>query len=300
MGQFSYCCAVCDQEILHGTMPGYQKFTEATILFSNGDKVSGEYDGYGSVGWTSFQDLGSGQAPDHRIMHTVCYKGQPFGTLTKGARHAQNQGWWPGERAALALYGEPNMAEIKRDTHYVCLSCHRAWKAKWSGGACPFGCSQPTCAEHGVVDYVSGMEALSKAQDAQMVETRALRQRLMEERGISADEAHNLLYKSPDDKLRREIEDKHNCEACAVARQDIVVPFEMLVPSGNPNALGVCFNDGLIPRMDQSPRKCYAYGQKQIINTKRAECYLCHSSKLTVIKVADSPLAHLAVAFDNK
>ena len=299
MGQFSYCCAVCDQEILHGRMPGYQDYTDAAILYADGDIEFGEYDGYGNVGDINVADLGFGQSADQKIMHAVCYTGQTFESLTKGNRHAENQGWWPGERQALAAYGPPDMKDIEHDTRYACLGCHRVWKAKWTGGVCAFGCKQPTCEAHGAVDVPSTKAAKRIAQDAMYAELRALKESMAEEREVSVDRAHTLLYTAPDDLLRRAIEDKHECEACEAADDDLVIPFEERLGVA-PNALGICRNEDHKPRDDQSPRKCFAYGQKQVINSAHAECYLCESSEMEIIKVAADPLSHLAVSLDGK
>lgn len=139
MGQFSYCCAICDQEILHGHMPGYSKFTRAILFWPNGDRVSGEYDGYGRLGGIDLVDQGG----DWKIVHQCCNRGQPYAEMTKGGDHAADQGWWPGERLAIVRYGQPDMSDIKKVQRYVCIECNATWKARWSGGICPNGCVRP-------------------------------------------------------------------------------------------------------------------------------------------------------------
>lgn len=139
MGQFSYVCAVCDQEILHGSMPGYQKFTLAYVFFPNGDRTSGEYDGYGRLGHANLVE----QMGEFKVVHQCCYTNQPYDTMTTGKGHARDQGWWPGERIAIERYGEPNMKELTKEATYVCYECKRTWKDTWSGGLCPFGCVRP-------------------------------------------------------------------------------------------------------------------------------------------------------------
>lgn len=145
MGQFSWCCAVCDQEVMHGKHPGYQWTTDAVILWPNGDRRSGRYeDGYG---WIAGIDLVE-QHGGWRLAHQRCYETvmhKPTAELFESfgpERHAQDQGWWPGERLAVERYGEPDMSELTKEKTYVCYECRRTWKAKWSGGACPFGCKR--------------------------------------------------------------------------------------------------------------------------------------------------------------
>ena len=140
MGCFSYGCAVCDQEILGGEDPGYSKFNKAIVLWPNGDRISGEYDGFGRIG--GIENLAE-QHGGWKIVHQSCYQGQAFDTLSDGNNHADHQGCWPGERMAVEFYGEPNLSELKREKTYVCNMCLRTWKAKWSGGKCMFGCVRP-------------------------------------------------------------------------------------------------------------------------------------------------------------
>jgi hypothetical protein len=147
MGQFSYCCAACDQEILHGHMPGYNKFTHAVVLWPNGDRISGEYDGYGRIG--SIEGL-QDQHGGWRIVHQSCLSKLDLRLSAsamfagfKPEAHASDQGWWPGERLAIERYGEPDMSELTKEQTYVCTACRRTWKANWSGGVCPFGCERP-------------------------------------------------------------------------------------------------------------------------------------------------------------
>jgi hypothetical protein len=142
MGQFSYCCAVCDQEILHGNVQGYSKYKRAVALFPNGDRASGEYDGYGRIGFADINEAMYGEGAP-KIVHECCLNGQSFEDLTKGDRHASDQGWWPGERQMVLRYGPPNMEEIEKEETYFCRLCLRTWKAKWSGGVCPWGCERP-------------------------------------------------------------------------------------------------------------------------------------------------------------
>jgi hypothetical protein len=147
MGQFSWCCAVCDQEVMHGRHPGYQWTTDAVILWPNGDRRSGRYeDGYGVIAGVNLVD----QLGGWRLVHQRCYEkvdlrlsAQALFASFKPEQHAADQGWWPGERLAVDRYGEPNLVELTKEQTYVCYECKRTWKAKWSGGACPFGCVRP-------------------------------------------------------------------------------------------------------------------------------------------------------------
>jgi hypothetical protein len=140
MGNFSYSCGVCSQEVLHGHIPGYSKFKQAIVMWSNGDRMSGEYDGYGRIG--GGPDLVD-QMGDWKVVHQCCYNNQPYEEMKHGPHNAPNQGFWPGERMAVVLYGEPDLSEFKSESPYACKVCLKTWKAKWSGGVCPFGCVRP-------------------------------------------------------------------------------------------------------------------------------------------------------------
>ena len=144
MGQFSWCCAVCDQEVMHGPQPGYQKFTDAAIVWPNGDRRSGRYeDGYGEIGGI---ELGE-EDGRWRLVHQSCFDPSlaPSALFAgfKPERHATDQGWRPSERVLVERYGEPDLSEFKEEQSYVCYECKTTFKAKWSGGVCPFGCVRP-------------------------------------------------------------------------------------------------------------------------------------------------------------
>lgn len=146
MGQFSWCCAQCDQEVMHGRQPGYQWTTDAVILWPNGDRRSGRYeDGYGRIAGVDLVEQHGGW----RLVHQRCFdKVKHLDTAEvfagfKPDRHASDQGWWPGEREAINRYGEPDHSELTKPKTYVCYECNRTWEATWSGGKCPFGCVRP-------------------------------------------------------------------------------------------------------------------------------------------------------------
>lgn len=151
MGQFSWCCGLCDQEVMHGHKPGYEWTKAAAILWPNGDIRRGIYeDGYGDIAGVNLVD----QLGGWRLVHQRCLTKQG-GTAEeaykslKPERHASDQGWWPGEREALRRYGPPEFSELSKDNTYFCRGCNRTWEARWSGGVCPFGCERP----EGVKDY---------------------------------------------------------------------------------------------------------------------------------------------------
>jgi hypothetical protein len=142
MGQFSWTCALCDQEVMHGKQEGYQWTTDAVILWPNGDRRTGRYeDGYGVIAGVDLVEQHGGW----KLVHQRCLAkaGDLEEMFAKPALHASDQGWWPGERIALKRYGAPNFEELKKDKSYFCRLCLRTWDAKWSAGVCPFGCERP-------------------------------------------------------------------------------------------------------------------------------------------------------------
>jgi len=159
MGQFSWCCAVCDQEVMHGPQPGYQKFTDAVIVWPNGDRRSGRYeDGYGNIAGMDLVEQHDGW----RLVHQSCFDASlPVAELFAGFKpegHAADQGWRPSERILVQRYGEPDLSEFKEERSYVCYECKRTFKSKWTAGLCPFGCARPK-------NYRDDPEVIEKARE---------------------------------------------------------------------------------------------------------------------------------------
>lgn len=143
MGSFSWCCAVCDQEILASPYLGYSKFNLAKAIWSNGDRISGAYDGYGRLGKLDFSDLMFSD-DEPKLVHESCWReGMNYASIKDVEYHASYQGSFPGERLAEQFYGPPDLSEIEKVRRYVCYECHHTWDAHWSGGRCPFGCERP-------------------------------------------------------------------------------------------------------------------------------------------------------------
>ena len=113
MGFFSFTCGECDHDMLHGPTPGYTKYTRGTAFFANGDRISGDYDGYGRLGSLNISDIDSGLGgPDgpngrkscvYKLVHEACTKkGMTYETIKGMTTHGMEQGFWPGERKAQA------------------------------------------------------------------------------------------------------------------------------------------------------------------------------------------------------
>jgi len=154
MGFFSFTCAVCEHDMMHGPNPGYSKYTRGIVFFPDGDRVSGEYDGYGRLGPINLADIDSGlglggnpnalRGCSYKLVHEACRtKDMTFENIEGSTTHGRNQGFWPGERIAQDRWGPPDLSEITQKSTYVCFQCHRVWDAKWAAGVCPFGCERP-------------------------------------------------------------------------------------------------------------------------------------------------------------
>ena len=135
MGCFGWNCNECENPILGFAYHGYNKFMSAVVLFSNGDRVSGEYDGYGRLGRLDLVDEGN-----FRIIHADCDKGQKFEDLKADVGHDETQAGGFDEHKMEERYGPPDLDSIVEPFDYACKRCFVTWKTKWAGGRCPNGC----------------------------------------------------------------------------------------------------------------------------------------------------------------
>ncbi len=137
MGCFGWLCKVCEHPILGFSYAGYNKFMDAIVLTKNGDRISGEYDGYGRLGGIDLMDWGR----NFCMVHAECYTGQPYAELdAKRVGHDDTQATGYEEWKMEEAFGPPNLKEIPDDRTYACKKCYITWKAKWAGGRCIQGC----------------------------------------------------------------------------------------------------------------------------------------------------------------
>lgn len=147
MGMFSWKCAVCKQDVIGSRLRGYDWPSQVVVLFANGDRVSGEYDGYGRVGiCDSLVEYDGEFALVHK---RCCPEGATFESVGGPSEGADNQGFGYGEAEMLERYGEPDALEGLPERLYHCKLCDHTWKAAWSYGKCPHGCERTPCPEHG-------------------------------------------------------------------------------------------------------------------------------------------------------
>ena len=144
MGSFGWNCSVCDNPVLGDPRPGYKKFNRAVVLFPSGDRISGEYDGYGRVGAFDLIEEGG----RFKLLHKCCHTGQTYDQL-KESGHDGTQAGGYDEAGMVTHYGPPDLSEIKQPRRYACTLCRETFLAKFSGGVCPSGCKRPACPDHG-------------------------------------------------------------------------------------------------------------------------------------------------------
>jgi len=289
MGCFSWTCAVCTHDILGDAVPGYKDYNAAKVLLPNGDILTGDYDSYGGIAGLSLVD----HVDDFKLVHLPCWKrGMTYETLGE-TKHAQNQGFWPGERAAEGYWGPPKLEEIEYERKYVCFECRRTWKSKWSGGRCTFGCAGPRpCKEHNVSTIESAEQAGSAFYKLERLWRNDACKQLMEQ-GLSQDDAWNELHSaSPPEGL---LKDKpKGCDACRdFLHKDTVEGF------GYHNAVGICRNTAYQFQGEGKPGNCYYYGSHQLLEHGPEDgptiCRGCDSSDhLELVKLLESPLEQLA------
>lgn len=95
MGLFSWDCPCCGHSVrYHGaTVETSRWLSQAVVVFSNGDRVSGTYSGYGEVGNTNLVDHDGRFAMYHRACWTLAGKPE----FEKPSRDAHDQGYFVGE-----------------------------------------------------------------------------------------------------------------------------------------------------------------------------------------------------------
>jgi hypothetical protein len=103
MGFFSWNCKECDHSVLseHSTDPEINAWMkDAVVLGPGGDRVLGEYDGYGNVGGHNRSDLSDSQV----WLHLACWEvaGKPeFDRYGEGSGGAGDQGFFFGKEHDL-------------------------------------------------------------------------------------------------------------------------------------------------------------------------------------------------------
>jgi hypothetical protein len=100
MGFFSQACKGCGLTIRsrHSTRDASRWMTKAVVLFKNGDRVSGEYDGYGRVG--NMEDDGGDPiigGGSNEVWHEACWKAHGKPEFTGPSGGGRDQGYFVGE-----------------------------------------------------------------------------------------------------------------------------------------------------------------------------------------------------------
>lgn len=224
MGYFSWTCAKCGHGVLgdtHENHPYHESHGHAVVLFENGDHVSGLYDGYGRIvgRLDGLADLADGE---FKMVHRACYNGESFEELGCSG-HDNNQGAWGSERELEERFGPPASLVRAVEHLYVCTVCNRGWRAKWSGGRCAFGCAGPvSCAAHKPRTVADADKIIARAYHESSLKRLALVKKCMEERGVSHNEAWNLVHSKNGLGSKVEVEP---CKGCLAFRREMVIPL---------------------------------------------------------------------------
>lgn len=127
MGFFSADCKGCGHSVRHSgsTNSTSAWMVQAVVLSPNGDRVSGAYNGYGSVGRNE-DDEGDGLR-GKEVWHQACYQLAGSPKFTKASRSAYDQGHFTGdnydptepktaeEMASMMLAAERLLAKYRSD-----------------------------------------------------------------------------------------------------------------------------------------------------------------------------------------
>lgn len=113
MGLFSWTCPGCDHSIRHPASTNRTSawMADAVVVFPNGDKISGTYDGYGRIGST---ELEYGQ--DFAMHHRACWEISGRPAYKKPSETAHDQGHFVGEYDPIKPETEADLARLKSRT----------------------------------------------------------------------------------------------------------------------------------------------------------------------------------------
>lgn len=127
MGFFSWNCPCCGHSIRHkgATVAQSAWLAQAVVVFANGDRVSGEYSGYGEVGHA--EDLADAEGR-FAMYHRACWllAGKP--EFEKPSGHARDQGHFFGEYDPEEPKSLADCESLKEAARIIREEEKRAWE----------------------------------------------------------------------------------------------------------------------------------------------------------------------------
>lgn len=193
MGSFSWNCAKCERPVLGFNYPGYNKFRQVAVLFQDGGRLYGTYNGYGSL---EERDMDLADAYDAKLVHRCCYEREDYAELGESASD-DTQGSGYDERQMVEVFGEPDLSECQ-ERLYACTKCLKTFRSKFSRGVCAYGCPPVVCSEHGPQTQAEAHAVIGRAYSEYYRQVEVRRNEIMAERGLNASQAHNLAYAEAD------------------------------------------------------------------------------------------------------
>ena len=159
MGAFSWNCAKCERPVLGFNYPGYNKFRKIAVVYSDGGRMFGRYDGYGRLVDRELDLVDDVFRRVVKLVHRCCYKNESFDDLGE-SEHDDTQGSGYVERKMVAVFGEPDLSECE-ERHYACAACRKTFVSKFSRGVCAYGCAP---AKHETVFELTDTEVLAQCE----------------------------------------------------------------------------------------------------------------------------------------
>lgn len=104
MGFFSWQCAKSQKPVMAdlGVNNSPWEFaSRVVVLFDNGDRISGSYDGYGRVNGLELLDYPESR---WRMVIQQYYNGETFDQLAQN-RHEPGQGWFYDDESLAEIFG---------------------------------------------------------------------------------------------------------------------------------------------------------------------------------------------------
>ena len=127
MGFHSSDCSGCGHSVRHrgATLEVSGWMSQCVVLRSNGDRISGEYDGYGRVG---SYDADNGAFEGADVWHKACHRLAGSPEFKKVSRSSHDQGHFVGEYDPPAPQTMADMVEMKKTAEAAREKNRLAWK----------------------------------------------------------------------------------------------------------------------------------------------------------------------------
>jgi|GEM_PF-5501340 len=129
MGFFSWECKGGGHSIRsrHSTNNTSSWMTQVVVVFADGDRVSGEYDGYGRVGTKlDYEGLEDGK---FAMFHRACWELSKFPPFESPSENALDQGFFVGKYDPKEPFSAADLNRLKKRAEKANDKADKLWAA---------------------------------------------------------------------------------------------------------------------------------------------------------------------------